>query len=203
MNDKPKDKKGQSLEDELRALDMDSEGGGLPSEREHVEEVHHQAEESAQEQITDVATLQKNLHEAHEKVSENWELYVKARADMENIRRRNEKALQDAHKFAIEGFVKELIAVVDSLERGIEAKGAHNKEEGLELTLTMLLDVLSKHNVAVVNPQGDSFNPDLHEAMTTEAKEGAEPNTVLKVIQKGFTLNSRLLRPALVVVSKK
>ena len=111
-------------------------------------------------------------------------------ADLQNVRRRAEQDVEKAHKFALEKFANDLLPVVDSLERG------------LELTLKLFLDTLKRYQLEAVDPHGAPFNPEHHQAMAMEESIHAEPNTVLKVFQKGYLLNGRLLRPAMVVVSK-
>lgn len=147
------------------------------------------------------------LREAQSQASENWERYLRAQAEMENLRRRVEKDLQNAHKYALEKFAKELLPVLDSLELGIAAAGGDAPEltklkEGAELTLKQFQSVFEKFAIAAVDPTGEKFNPELHQAMAMEPAQGVEPNTVLRVFQKGYLLNDRLLRPALVVVAQ-
>jgi len=154
-----------------------------------------------------VEELQQQLEEAAEKVNEITDKLLRAQAEMENLRRRNEKELQNAHKFALDQFSKDLLPVVDSLELGIQASVGDAPDvtklrEGNELTLQLMKSVLEKFNIVAVNPVGDVFNPDLHQAMSMEPAEDVEPNTVLKVFQKGYTLNERLIRPAMVVVAQ-
>jgi len=129
-------------------------------------------------------------------------------AEMENLRRRTEKEVQDARKFALERFAKDLLVVLDSLELGIQAAAGETEEvvkhrEGIELTLKQFLAVLEKHNVRPIEALGQKFDPNLHQAMTMEPTNSVEPNTVTKVFQKGYILNDRLLRPAMVVIAQK
>jgi molecular chaperone GrpE len=126
---------------------------------------------------------------------------------MENLRRRTEKEVTDSRKFALERFAKELLVVLDSLELGVQAAVGDSPEvaklrEGNELTLKQFLAVLDKFNVQPVDPQGQRFNPELHQAMAMQPTDEAEPNTVVKVFQKGYVLNDRLLRPAMVVIAQ-
>jgi molecular chaperone GrpE len=132
---------------------------------------------------------------------------MRTQAEMENLRRRSEKELQNAHKYALEKFAKELLLVVDSLELGIQAAAGDSPEvaklrEGSELTLKQFRAVLEKFNIQPVDPLGQKFNPELHQAMAMEPSASAEPNTVVKVFQKGYVLNDRLLRPAMVVIAQ-
>jgi len=129
-------------------------------------------------------------------------------AEMENLRRRTEKEVQDARKFALERFAKDLLVVLDSLELGIQAASGDAPEvvkhrEGIELTLKQFLTALEKNNVRPIEALGQKFDPMLHQAMTMEPTNEVAPNTVTKVFQKGYTLNDRLLRPAMVVIAKQ
>lgn len=144
--------------------------------------------------------LQRELIEARDAV-------LRVQADMQNLRRRTERDVENAHKFALERFVGEMLPVVDNLERGLAAFEAAHEErntlsEGVELTLKNLLDVLRKFQVEPIEPNGQPFNPELHEAMSAVPNPEVAPNTVLDVFQKGYQLNGRLIRPAMVVVSK-
>jgi len=132
---------------------------------------------------------------------------LRTAADLQNLRRRAEQDVEKAHKFALERFAGDLLAVVDSLERGLELTDIESEaykamREGMELTLKLLLDTLKRHQIEPVDPHGAPFDPQQHQAMTTEENAEVEPNTVLRVFQKGYLLNGRLLRPAMVVVSK-
>lgn len=156
---------------------------------------------------TSIKQLTEQLVAANRKAEENWDKFVRTQAEMENLRRRSEKELQNAHKYALEKFAKELLLVVDSLELGIQAASGDAPEiaklrEGSELTLKQFRGVLEKFNIQPVDPLGQKFNPELHQAMAMEPSASAEPNTVVKVLQKGYVLNDRLLRPAMVVIAQ-
>jgi molecular chaperone GrpE len=132
---------------------------------------------------------------------------LRTQADFLNVRRRAEQDVEKAHKFGVEKFAGEMLPVVDSLERAIEACGAEDAatqaiREGVELTLGMLVSGLTKFKIEPVDPQGETFDPALHQAMSLVDAPDAAPNTVVAVVQKGYTLNGRLLRPAMVMVSK-
>lgn len=131
---------------------------------------------------------------------------LRAAADAQNARRRAEQDAEKARKFALERFVKELLPVVDSLEKALESlqndERASVHREGLEMTLNLQLSALEKFGVKQLQPQGEPFDPQFHEAMTMVPNPAMEPNTVMDVLQKGYTLNERLVRPAMVVVSK-
>lgn len=156
--------------------------------------------------------LQKKLTEAEEKATQNWERVLRMQAEMDNMQRRVERDIANAHKYALEKFVVELLPVVDTLERALDHHAEDDNEEGpgstatvlegVELTLKMLLAAMQKFGVEQVNPISQAFNPELHQAVSTQEDASVKPGTVLTVMQKGYTLNGRLVRPALVVVSK-
>ncbi|PLY16807.1 MAG: nucleotide exchange factor GrpE [Sedimenticola sp.] len=146
------------------------------------------------------------LEDARNKADEHWNQLMRTRAEMENLRKRNERDLENAHKFALERFVNELLPVMDSMELGLsaaaDAADIDKLREGSELTLKLLSGVMEKFNVAQINPEGEPFNPEYHQAMTTQPRDDVPPNTVVAVVQKGYTLNGRLVRPAMVMVSQ-
>ncbi len=145
------------------------------------------------------------LAAAEAKANENWNSYLRAVAEQENYRKRMERELDNARKYAIERFAQELVSVADSLEAGISAGTANSGSallEGSTATLKQLLRAFDKAGIKVIDPQGQPFDPAWHEAMVAQESRDAPPNTVLSVIQKGYSLNGRLLRPARVVVSK-
>ena len=147
------------------------------------------------------------LAEARRAAQEHLDRALRAQAELENVRRRAERDLAHAHRFALERFVSELLPVRDSLELGLaasagEGAGAAGIAEGVELTLRMLEQAMDKFGVEAVDPAGDPFNPEFHQAMTMQESDTAESGTVLTVIQKGYLLNERLVRPAMVIVAK-
>lgn len=144
--------------------------------------------------------LQKNLSEAEEKSTQNWERVLRMQADMENMQRRMERDVSNAHKFALEKFVNELLPVVDNLERALEH--TNDGMEGVSLTLRALIAAMEKFGVEQINPISESFNPEWHQAVATQLDPKVKPGSILHVMQKGYLLNGRLVRPALVVVSK-
>lgn len=150
--------------------------------------------------------LAAELEQARAKADENWDMLLRARAEIENLRRRQAAELEKAHKFALDSFVRELLQVQDSLELGRSAAQEDGADvaklrEGTDLTLRLLTDVMAKFGVEPVEPMGQPFNPELHQAMTMQPRADLAPNTVVAVMQKGYTLNGRLVRPALVMVS--
>ncbi len=151
--------------------------------------------------------LQKRLKQAENKATENWDKALRIQADMENLKRRTQKDLENAHKYGLEKFAKELLSVIDSLELGIQASTSDAPEvvalrEGSELTIKQFESVFAKFNIEAIDPTGEAFNPEVHQAMTMQPSADVEPNTVLNVFQKGYILNGRLIRPAMVVVSQ-
>ena len=159
-----------------------------------------------------VVELQESLDEAQKKVDENWQTALRFRADLENVRRQADRDVSNAQKYSLEKFATALLPILDSLEQGIanikpeEAKGDERYKllaEGMHLTLRMFTDTLSKFNIAVIDPLGEPFDPHWHEAMVMQPSKDAAPGTVLTVVQRGYRLNDRLLRPARVVVAKE
>ena len=141
------------------------------------------------------------------KVQENWDHYVRSKAEMDNMRRRGERDLENAHKYALERFALELLPVKDSLEMGLaaaqeEAADVAKLLEGTEMTLRMLDSAMEKFHIKAIEPLDEPFDPELHQAMAMIESPDKAPNTVINVMQKGYTLNERLVRPAMVVVSK-
>lgn len=133
--------------------------------------------------------------------------FLRSEAELENVRKRSEREIVKARRFALEKFAGDLLGVLDSLDMGQQAanqEGAslESVREGAELTLKMFIDTLTKHGVEQIDPTGEKFDPDEHEAMVMQPSADAEPNTVLDTFQKGYKLNDRVLRPARVVVAK-
>jgi molecular chaperone GrpE len=152
-----------------------------------------------------VESLKKKIVELEAVAADNWDKAVRAMSDLENIRRRAERDVSKAHKFAIENFVKSLLPVMDSLEQACEADidDVKDSKEGLELTLKLFTDTLNKNGVEILEPKGEEFDPTLHEAMSTQKDLNSKPGTVLTVFQKGYQLSGRVIRPARVIVAAK
>jgi molecular chaperone GrpE len=153
------------------------------------------------------AELQALLTDARNKADEHWNQCLRLQAELENQRKRSERDVAQAHKFALEKFAAELLPVRDSLEMGVTAaaEGSASVEhlrEGSELTLKMLTSALEKYNINEINPINEKFNPEYHEAMSMQERADVAPNTVVTVVQKGYLLNDRLIRPAMVIVSR-
>ena len=149
-------------------------------------------------------SLEAQLEQAQAKASENWDQFIRAKAEMDNLRRRNVKDLENAHKFGIEKFVTELLPVLDSMVMGlaVEDASAESLREGMELTMNMLEKMMEKLGIEEIDPLNEKFDAAKHQAMTTQPSAEVEPNTVLAVMQKGYSLNERLIRPAMVIVSR-
>ena len=182
-------------------LDQEKESGeqGAESEPEKTAEVNDASGEEVSEE-NELEELKTQLQLAKEDV-------LRAQAEVMNIRRRAEGDVEKARKFALERFVGDLLPVVDNLDRAlavidIEDDSMKAVIEGIELTRKSFLDTLEKNQVKSIDPQGEPFNPEEHQAMTMVPNPDVEPNTVLEVFQKGYSLNGRLIRPAMVVVSK-
>ena len=161
--------------------------------------VHEAADEPSSDE--EVARLQ-------EEVSQAKDSALRAQAEAQNAKRRAEQDVEKARKYALERFVGELLPVVDNLERALESASGDEEvvkpiAEGVELTLKSFQNALQKYNVEAVDPQGEPFDPQLHQAMSQVENPDVEPNTVIAVMQKGYTLNGRLVRPAMVMVSKQ
>lgn len=155
----------------------------------------------------DSKDLEQQLDEARATAEAHWETVLRTRAELENLRKRSERDLENAHKYGVERFVSEMLPVKDSLELGLSASrddevSVESVREGMELTLKMFATALDKLGVKEVNPEGEGFDPDYHQAMTMQEAEDQASGTVISVIQKGYLLNERLIRPALVVVAK-
>jgi len=158
-----------------------------------------QSEQSEEQAVSEAEELQ-------QKLSTLGEQLLREQAEMQNVRRRAQRDIESAHKYALEKFASELLSVVDNLERSIDAIDVEDESqksvaEGLELTLKTFIEVLAKYKVEAVEPEGQPFDADLHQAVSTLPNAEVEPNTVINVFQKGYTLNGRLIRPAMVVVS--
>ncbi len=172
-----------------------------------VEEETNTAEGEQEDEVTaagdDPAAA---LEAAEAKASENWERYLRAAAEVENVRKRAMRDVENAHKFALERFGKELLSVRDTLEMGLAAADSASVEsllEGSTATLKLLEKTMQNFGIEVVNPEGEPFDPEFHEAISVQPSDDVEPGSVAVVVQKGYSLNGRLLRPAMVVVAEE
>jgi molecular chaperone GrpE len=173
------------------------------------------SEEGVVEEISGVATESEHsvqewaelLAKAEAKAGENWDALLRARAELENFQRRATREIENAHKFGLERLLNEILPVKDSLELGLaacseESASVAQVSEGIELTLKMLESALEKFGLVTVNPLNEKFDPEQQQAMSVQEVEGVKADTVLQVFQKGYVLNGRLLRPAMVIVAK-
>lgn len=181
-----------------------------PQEEQHIEVNVEEGEEPAHYEETLEHASYKELSEqltlAEQKAHDNWEKSVRAMAELDNVRRRAEREIANAHRYGVEKLIDALLPVIDSLEQAlhIAAKAEDNAMcEGLELTMKLFVDVLHKFDVQQIDPIGLAFDPQEHEAMSMQDAPDAAPNTVIAVFQKGYKLNDRVIRAARVIVSKK
>jgi len=186
------EKRSEQVDEQAEATEGVVEEGGAEAET-----------EQANADMSEVEALQAKLQEHQEQA-------LRAKAEMQNVRRRAEIDVEKAHKFALEKFVKELLPVADSLEKAVEStEGQQDSSElvtsireGVEMTLDLFMKSLTKFNVEQLNPVGEPFDPQQHEAMSMVPAPNAEPNSVVAVVQKGYLLNGRVVRPAMVMVAK-
>lgn len=163
-----------------------------------------------------IVELQADLLAAENKAASNWDMLLRAKADEENIRKRSRLDIENAHKYGIEKFARSMLNIVDSLERGIELSdvegGNHSigseamvksLKDGMQLTLKLLLDSLDQFGIKMLDPKGEIFNPSQHEALSMQEQSDIPPNSIILVVQKGFIIHDRVLRPARVIVSKQ
>ncbi|MBU2873827.1 nucleotide exchange factor GrpE [Marinobacter salexigens] len=180
---------------------------------EQVDELNEAAEAAADE-VQAAGEVQRDevseLDALKEQLQDSQEQMLRLQAEMQNVRRRAEMDVQKAHKFALEKFVKELLPVADSLEKAVESTEGQEAagelvasiRQGVEMTLNLFVSSLKKFNVEPLNPVGEPFDPQQHEAMSMVPAPDAEPNSVVAVVQKGYLLNGRVVRPAMVMVAK-
>jgi molecular chaperone GrpE len=174
---------------------------------EQVEEQHEHAHEAISEEQERINELELALVTAKATVADQKDSVIRAKAEVDNVRRRAAQDVEKARKFALEKFSAEMLTTVDNLERALQSidKEDESKQgviEGIELTLQGLISSLEKFGVKAVDPQDQPFNPEFHQAMSMQEVPDVAPNTVIAVMQKGYELNGRLIRPAMVMVSK-
>lgn len=190
-----------------------------PETEEIVEQVTEEGQENVQTQSDEEMPIEEELAAAYARINEletyvaeidlrEKDIQLRARAEVENIRRRAEQDVEKAHKFALEKFSKELLTVVDNLERGLAALDKAVTDEttqalvdGVEMTHKEFISTLAKFGVEAVGAVGEAFNPDLHQAISMQPAEGIEANHISQVLQKGYTLQGRVIRPAMVMVA--
>jgi molecular chaperone GrpE len=157
-------------------------------------------------QLVELERLQQALSESEERAKSHWEQYLRAVAELENVRKRAQRDIESANRYGLEKLAQELLPVKDSLELAVASAAkadAASLKEGAQATLALLAKALDKFGVKAIDPQGEPFDPARHEAMMAQPSASAEPNSVLNVIQPGYELNGRLLRPARVIVAKE
>lgn len=192
------------LDDELARREQEAEAQPVEGELDEALEAAEQAETEVSDN-PEAELLAARVEELEQGLAEAKDQALRAAAEAQNVRRRAEQEAEKARKFALEKFVRELLPVVDSLEKALEAMADEATEahrEGVSMTLKMQLDAMAKFGVEAVEPAGEPFDPQLHEAMAMVPNPELEPNTVMEVMQKGYLLNGRLVRPAMVVVSQ-
>ena len=187
-------------------LETDQEHGLAtePDEQAHLQDV---VPEPAEPIDVDNESLEEQLQQAQATIKDYWDQVVRMRAEVENNRKRAERDVENAHKYALKNFVDSLLPVIDSMEMGQAAANAENAtlesiREGSELTMTMFAQVLERSGLQKIDPLGEKFDPEKHQAISMVEVPDAQSNSVIEVMQKGFSLNDRLIRPAMVVVAK-
>lgn len=184
----------------------DQELDQQPAVAEQAVEETAQPAEATQQQAR-IEELEKALAAAQATIADQKDSVLRAKADGENARRRAEAEVEKARKFALERFAGELLPVADNLERAVQLADSENEIvkpliEGMEITLKSFISTIEKFGMKVIDPQGETFNPELHQAMSMQESADFAPNTVMAVMQKGYEISGRLLRPAMVMVSR-
>ncbi|MCH7880502.1 MAG: nucleotide exchange factor GrpE [Proteobacteria bacterium] len=151
--------------------------------------------------------IELELEKAQEKIKDYWDQILRLKAEIENNRKRAERDIESAHKYALKNFVEALLPIIDSMEMSQAAADAENASlesfsEGVDLTMNMFIQMLEKQGLVQLDPQGEKFDPEQHQAISMKKDKKAKSNTVIEVMQKGFLLNDRLVRPAMVIVAK-
>ena len=180
------------------------------NEAEAQEEAEAPADDEPEDPEAAIDALKLALETAEAEIESLKDQALRAAAETENVRKRADRSVANAHKFALERFAGDLLPVIDSFDRALEAatalaadnEAASSTVEGIELSLRLMNETLSRHGVEAIDPVGEPFNPTFHEAMSMVPNPDAEPGSVLQVVQKGYTLNERLVRPARVLVAK-
>lgn len=180
---------------------------GLATEAEEQAHLQDVVPEPAEPVDDENQSLEEQLQQSQATIKDYWDQVVRMRAEVENNRKRAERDVENAHKYALKNFVDSLLPVIDSMEMGQTAANAENAtlesiREGSELTMTMFAQVLERSGLEQINPLGEKFDPEKHQAISMVEVPDAKSNSVIEVMQKGFLLNDRLIRPAMVVVAK-
>lgn len=189
---------------EQSSLDTDEEQPVAAEEQE--KQLDDVVPENA-DQVEEDDSLEQQLEKAQATIKEYWDQVMRLRAEIENNRKRAGRDVENAHKYALKSFVENLLPIIDSMEMGQVAAEADNAtlesiREGTDLTMNMFVQVLQKNGLEQIDPVGEKFDPERHQAISMIEVKGSKSNTVVEVMQKGFALNERLIRPAMVVVAK-
>ncbi|MDG2501348.1 MAG: nucleotide exchange factor GrpE [Porticoccaceae bacterium] len=192
------EQQGGADQSQEQSKEQDQEELNAEIEAELLDEIDAEADKEAQPPVSE--QLLEQVAKANDQV-------LRVQAEMQNVRRRAERDVESAHKFALDKFAADLVPIVDNLERALAAidsadEGQKAVAEGLELTLKSFMDVLARYKIEVIDPAGQPFDAELHQAVSMVPNPDLEPNTVMDVFQKGYTLNGRLVRPAMVVVAQ-
>ena len=199
MTNKKHNVQDEQLNDAVEAVEVEAV---------EVEAVEGEFVESEQElYVARIAELEAALLAKDAEVNEVKDMALRIRAESDNVRRRSEQEIDKARKYALNKFAEELLPVIDNLERAIDMADKNNEAtkammEGVELTLMTMTSTVGKFGLKVIDPQGEAFNPEFHQAMAMQESADFAPNTVMAVMQKGYELNGRVIRPAMVMVSK-
>lgn len=193
---KSKSKKAQETEmPPLRAEGMDEQAADASLPKPDLDALEHE-----------ITTLKEQLAAEQEKAASHWDRLLRKEAELQNSKKRADQAMADARRFAISGFAESLLVVLDSLEKGLEVAQASEADdaiiEGIRLTYEQFLDILTKNQVETLNPEGQAFDPKEHEALSMVPTDQVPANQIVEVIQRGYRLHDRLLRPAKVIVAK-
>ena len=195
-------------EEELKpeAVEVEAEAVGTDADIDWNQD-DAQEGEVLDEQEAKIAQLEAALLSTEQRLKDQQDSVLRAKAEVENMRRRSEQEIDKARKFALNRFAEELLPVIDNLERAIQAADMENEAikpviEGVELTHKTFIGVIEKFGLKEINPEGEAFNPEFHQAMSIQESPDHESNTVMFVMQKGYELNGRVVRPAMVMVAK-
>ncbi|WP_260259640.1 nucleotide exchange factor GrpE [Vibrio intestinalis] len=201
MSNEEKNIQEEELQQQADATETDVEAVGSEADIEWNEETEQDEQEAK------IAQLEAALLSSEAKVKDQQDDVLRAKAEVENMRRRTEQEIDKARKYALNKFAEELLPVIDNLERAIQAADTENEAvkpilEGVELTHKTFVDTVAKFGLKEINPEGEAFNPEFHQAMSIQESPDHESNTVMFVMQKGYELNGRVVRPAMVMVAK-
>ncbi|MCG8412597.1 MAG: nucleotide exchange factor GrpE [Pseudomonadales bacterium] len=193
--------------DDAADVEINGAEDSSTQEKDRIEEAAEQVAEDIAQEITLEQALER-LADAELAAARAKDDLLRVQAEMQNLRRRTEQDIEKAHKYGQERFSTELLSVLDNLERALDAASSHEDEavkaiyDGVDLTLKSFIDCFNKFNIEAVDPMGEPFDPEIHQAMSIQENAEVEPNTVIAVMQKGYTLHGRVIRPAMVMVSK-